>query len=637
MIEATIREQAASLRRAITGETGIPLEGMSAALFFERLHAVITKPDAYISALNELGRELSQQGHHELARTCYRLAATDPNAIGAHANLGHCENRLGLHHDAEARARSILASDPRSLAGWQLLGESLTLQQRYAEAATAYEHALSINPELLSTHWLLARAYEQAEQLEAACATHALALGRHPYDEASLRALVVYKRWLCDWHELDALSDRLSALVEARRSDISPMDFLAEGRSAALEQVCASHHATALQAAIGPHPTAMEKRSTAKTSARLRVGFVSCGFGNHPTAILTSALFERLRASMIEVHLFSSNTAPPSAAQRRLAAAAYRFHHVGHLPASALSHAIRTADIEILIDLDGYSRHRKPQVFAHRPAPIQINWLGYPGTLGARFIDYVIADPYVLPNSLQSHFTEKVVYLPRCYQPTDPTRVVSTPPSREACGLPAEAACVYVCFNATYKLNPRSFTRMLRILRAVPDSVLWLLKGPGLSEDRLRSAAATHGIDSRRLIFMHKQNHEDYLARYRHADLFLDTEHYNAHTTASDALWAGCPVLSRPGDTFATRVAGSLNHYLGMDEMNAHSDEEFVAQAIKYGLDPAYREALRTQLAHRKQQSGLFDVDGYAHDFAALLLSLAVHHRAAGLPHNFVG
>jgi predicted O-linked N-acetylglucosamine transferase (SPINDLY family) len=297
-----------------------------------------------------------------------------------------------------------------------------------------------------------------------------------------------------------------------------------------------------------------------------------------------------------------------------------------------LASRIRAAGIEILIDLDGYSRASKPAVFAYRPAPVQVSWLGFPGTTGATFMDYVIADRFVLPPSLREHFSERVVYLPRCYQPTDPTRVVDAPPSREACGFPAGSSVVYACLNASFKINPRSFVRMLRVVAAVPDSVLWLMTGPGRATERLRESARLAGIDPARLVFAEMLPHSRYLSRYRHADLFLDTEHYNAHTTASDALWAGCPVLTRPGDTFATRVAGSLNHHLGMDELNAGSDEEFVAQAIRYGIDPAYRAALRERLNMQRSLSGLFDVVGYAGDFAELLLRLSAHYRAGGTP-----
>jgi predicted O-linked N-acetylglucosamine transferase (SPINDLY family) len=295
---------------------------------------------------------------------------------------------------------------------------------------------------------------------------------------------------------------------------------------------------------------------------------------------------------------------------------------------------VRDAGIEILVDLDGYSRVREPEVFAYRPAPIQVSWLAYPGTTGADYMDYVIADRFVLPPEHQQHFVEKTVYLPRCYQCSDPTRVVGQPPSREACGLPPKGV-VYACFNTSFKLNPRSVRRMLKVLAAVPGSVLWLLQGAGAMPDRLREEARRVGVEPSRLVFMKKLSHRDYLARYRHADIFLDTEDYNAHTVASDALWAGCPVLTRPGDTFASRVAGSLNVHLGMPEMNVADDAAFVMKAVRYGRDADYRESIKGKLLRQRLQSGLFDIQGFAGDFEDLLMSIAEHRRAGKLPESF--
>ncbi|MFZ1723949.1 MAG: UDP-N-acetylglucosamine-peptide N-acetylglucosaminyltransferase, partial [Dokdonella sp.] len=263
--------------------------------------------------------------------------------------------------------------------------------------------------------------------------------------------------------------------------------------------------------------------------------------------------------------------------------------------------------------------------------PLQINWLAYPGTSGAGWIDYVIADRHVLTADMRRHFSECVAWLPRCFQPSDPGRVIAEPPSRRACGLP-ESGVVYVCFNNSYKLDPRSVDRMLAILKAVPGSVLWLLSGPENSDANLRARIAQTGVDPERIVFMPKLPHAEYLSRYRHADLFLDTAHYNAHTTASDALWAGCPLLTTPGETFAARVAASLNHHLGMDALNAANDDAYVGIASHLGNDPGARAALRAQLGRCRQDSGLFDMDGLADDFLSLVQRMVDRQRAGLAP-----
>ena len=238
------------------------------------------------------------------------------------------------------------------------------------------------------------------------------------------------------------------------------------------------------------------------------------------------------------------------------------------------------------------------------------------------WIDAVLADAFVLPDALAPHFSERVVRLPRCFQPSDTARAIPPAPPRVDCGLPDDAV-VYCCFNNSYKLNPRSVARALAVLRAVPGSVLWLLSGPGRGDERLRAFAHANGVDPARLVFMAKQPHAEYLARLQHADLFLDTEPYNAHTTASDAIWAGCPVLTRPGETFAARVAGSLNHHLGLPGLNVDTDAAFVARAVELGRDRDARRALRARVARQRDASGLFDMQGFARDFARVVAELA--------------
>jgi predicted O-linked N-acetylglucosamine transferase (SPINDLY family) len=270
-----------------------------------------------------------------------------------------------------------------------------------------------------------------------------------------------------------------------------------------------------------------------------------------------------------------------------------------------------------------------PRLFALTPAPIQISWLAYPGSLGAPWYDYLIADEYLIPPRQREHYDEKIACLPRCYQPTDTTRVVAEPPPRAALGLPA-TGFVYCCFNANWKITPQTFALWMRILHEVPDSVLWLLdeRPDSGAAERLRAAARRADVDPRRLVFAPKADHADYLARYRHAGLFLDTLPYNAHTTASDALYAGCPVLTRPGDAFASRVAGSLNRQIGLDELIVVDDEAYVALAIDLAHEPARLDALKTRLRDASTRARLFDTQGYARDFVALLMRIAERARA---------
>jgi predicted O-linked N-acetylglucosamine transferase (SPINDLY family) len=291
-------------------------------------------------------------------------------------------------------------------------------------------------------------------------------------------------------------------------------------------------------------------------------------------------------------------------------------------------------NIEVLYDLRGWGGGGTPEVLARRPAPVQVNWLAYPGTSGAPWIDYVLADRLVLPPELAEHFSEKIAWLPRCFQPSDIQRGIQLAPSRKECGLPDEGV-VLACFNNSYKTNPASFQRMMRILAGVPKTTLWLLSGPGRADERLRKAAHVHGVDPERLVFTPKLPHDQYLSLYQNADLFLDSNPYNAHTTASDALWAGCPVLTSPGLTFASRVAGSLNHHLGLAEMNAVDDDAFVRKAVALAGDREELSRVRALLAQARHEAGLFDMSGFATDFVRAARQMADRARQGLSPQSF--
>lgn len=523
---------------------------------------------------------------------------------------------------AAQRALQLRHDHPEALAR---LGRARWMQGRHAEAAQLLRHASRQVPQHPGIALWLGHALEDAGQPEAAADAYRRAHALMP-DEAYMAAQRLnWQRRLCDWRDLEALSRQVRHAVAQGNPAVEPFAFLSEDASAIEQLACARQRAQVIAQSTPQLPATSVRRH-----GPLRIGFLSNGFGAHPTGLLTVALFEQLRTQpAVQVHLFALNRDDGSTIRQRLHAAAHTLHDLSGQPHAAIAGSIRAAGIDILFDLRGWGGGGTPEVLAMRPAPLQINWLAYPGTSGAPWIDYVLADGFVLPPTLESGFSEKVLRLPRAFQPSDNTRVIEPPPPRRDCGLPEDAA-VFCCFNNSYKLNPRSVGRLLEILRRVPGSVLWLLSGPGNADARLREVAGQHGVDPARLVFMAKLPHPQYLARYRHADLFLDTHPYNAHTTASDALWAGCPVLTAPGQTFAARVAGSLNHHLGLDGMNVADDASFVDTAVALGNDRDALRALRGQLDAARSGSGLFDMHGFAGDFTALLQQLARAHGWQG-------
>ena len=534
----------------------------------------------------------------------------------ADAELEAGDTAAGDH--AATRALQLRPGHPEALAR---LGRTRWMQGRHGEAATLLRQAANLVPEHPGIALWLGHALEDAGQPEAAADAYRQAHRLLPGEPYITAQLLNWQRRLCDWRGLEPLSQQVRRAVAQGTAVVEPFAFLSEDASAAEQLACARQRAAGIAEGLRALPPAQVRRE-----GQLRVGFLSNGFGAHPTGLLTVALFEQLRAlGALELHLFALNADDGSAIRTRLQAAATALHDVSSLPHAAIAARIRATGIDVLFDLRGWGGGGAPAVLAMRPAPVQVNWLAYPGTSGAAWIDYVLADDYVLPAALTPAFSEQVRRLPRAFQPSDNTRVLEPAPGRQACGLPAHGV-VFCCFNNSYKLNPRSMRRAFAVLQGVPGSVLWLLSGPGNADARLRAAAREAGLDPARLVFMPKLPHPTYLARYQQADLFLDTHPYNAHTTASDALWAGCPVLTCPGATFASRVAGSLNHHLQLPAMNAADDRVFVETAIALGNDPQALAALRATLAQRRSDTGLFDMAGFARDFSAEVQAMGRLH-----------
>ncbi len=545
-----------------------------------------------------------------------RLQANPGDAM-AWIVLSEHELDAGDAAAGEAACHRALALHPGHPEALARLGRAQWMQGRRGQAADSLRQAAVNAPGHPGIAVWLGHVLEDVGEAEAAADAYARACALAPDTPQLAAYLLAWRRRLCDWRDLDRLSMQVREAVRRGEGAVEPFAFLSEDSTAAEQLLCARLRAATVARQVRPLPPA-----PARAAGRLRVGFLSNGFGAHPTGLLTAALFEALQSQRdIDTHLFALNRDDGSPIRQRLQAATRLSDVSGH-PHSRIAAAIRDAAIDVLVDLRGWGGGGAPEVLAMRPAPVQVNWLAYPGTSGAPWIDWVLADGFVLPDALEPHFSERVLRLPRCFQPSDTRRILPPPASREACGLPADGI-VLCCFNNSYKLNPASVDRALSVLRQVPGSVLWLLSGPGQADARLRAHAQAGGIDPARLVFMPKQPHAEYLARLQQADLFLDTGPYNAHTTASDALWAGCPVLTRPGDTFAARVAGSLNHHLGMASMNMADDAAFVARAVQLARDPAALAAVRAELAERRQDSGLFDMDGFAADFAKAMHAIA--------------
>ncbi|WP_245986196.1 glycosyltransferase [Azospirillum thermophilum] len=531
-----------------------------------------------------------------------------PAFAAAPCNQGAMLRDLGRLAEAEAALRRALAVDAGLVPAWLNLAAVLRDRGDIQGAVGGVRIALALKPDLAEGHATLALAQRDAGRLAQAVAglTRALALGL-PDPGGALAQLIQQKRHLCRWGGLADLSARLVALVaEGRTQQAHPWIFLGEGAGPALERVCAERYSAWKTRGIVP-----AVHHTAGPRERLRIGYLSADFHEHATAILIAELIERHDRARVEPVGCSYGPDDGGPLRRRLKGAFDRFLDLSTLPDDEAARAIRVAGVDILVDLKGHTNHARPGIAARRPAPVQAQWLGYPGTMGAPFIDHVIADPVVAPPWLQPAFSERIVALPDCYQPNDRSRPIGTTPPRSACGLP-EDGFVFCCFNAAYKITPVWFDLWARLLAAVPGSVLWLLESHPEVPGNLRREAVRRGLSPERLVFSPRLPLPDYLARYRLADLFLDTSPVGAHTTASDALWAGLPVLTMAGDSFASRVGASLLTAVGLPELVTAGPAGYEAAALDLASRPEVLAALKARLAAARDTAPLFDTDRLA-------------------------
>jgi len=363
---------------------------------------------------------------------------------------------------------------------------------------------------------------------------------------------------------------------------------------------------------------------------RIKLGYLSSDFHQHATALLMVEMLEAHDRSQFELHAYSYGHNDGQGMRERLQARFEHFTDITALDDMQAARAIHADAIDILIDLKGYTAGTRTALLTYRPAPIQVNFLGYPGTLGGTFCDYLISDRFITPRHTDAHYSEALACLPHSYQPHGRYVSQAAPPSRTALGLP-EAGLVFCCFNQAYKFTPAVFDVWCQLLDQTPGSVLWLLRNEQ-AEGNLRREAMQRGIAPHRLVFAQDCPQAAHLIRLQQADLVLDTLPYNAHTTASDALWAGVPLVTCAGDTFASRVAGSLLQAVGLSELITYDLHDYAEKALTLAHDPSMLSALRAKLASRRQGAALFDVGAYTVDIEALFTAMWQRHQAGLAP-----
>ncbi len=609
-----------------------------------------------------LGNLFRERGDLPAARTQFeRALASAPEHAGLLNNLGLVLQALGDPAGAEACFRRVLAASPDHPDALGNLASVLFEREAFHQSSATYERLCAIRNDIPAPVWLrrglahqlggdLARAetcFREAARLlpdnpaiqmniGAVCVEqqrHAdaepawlRALELRPRDPYTMSMLAHGRQHRCDWRGLSALHAEINRALETERDpgdgsvdafgEINPFTLLSMP-SSPLAQLRAARRWARDAAPARPRA---RPRLTVAPGERLRVGFVSSDFRAHPMVYLSLEFWERIDRDRFETFAYGIRERDPGPLGRRIEQAFDHFADVSSMPVGDIVRRIADDRIAILLDLNGYTTHARKTIFAHRPAPVQINYLGYPGTLGAPWYDYICVDRFGAPETLQPNFTEQLLHLPNTSFPSDTRRAPrGPPPARAECGLP-EAGFVFCSFNNAYKILPDVFATWMRLLHAVPGSVLWLLGSHAPLLENLRREARLAGIGAERLVFAPRMDSvTDHIARMAAADLFVDSYPYGAHTTANDALLAGLPVVTRAGDTLASRIAGSQLHAIGLPELVTSSEADYETLARRLAQNPAELALLRARLAANRKTFPLFDMARYTRDFEECL------------------
>jgi protein O-GlcNAc transferase len=577
-----------------------------------------------------LGRALCLRGDREAALASLREATTlKPELADAQALLGQELLQEGKCPEAIGHLERALAANQGLADAHVLLGCALFRVERPQDALTSFGRALEIDPRHMRAHLLSSWAHEMLNEYPEATASCEQAAALAPEDPEILSTLLNCSIRTFEWQRAAQILQRIRALP-AGIEGINPFVLLGASDDPA-EQLRASRGwGGRMLHARAPLPGLRSDEHP-----RIRIAYLSRDFYTHATSLLAAELFELHDRAAFEIVGVSYGPDDGSPIRARIAAACDEFLDVRLSSDREIARALREREIDIAVDLKGYTSWARTEILAYRPAPIQVNYLGYPGTMGVALVDYLIADPRVVPEEERLHYSESIVYLPDCYQVNDRQRpLADAVPRRCDVGLPEEAF-VFCCFNNSWKITAPVFEVWMRLLQAVPGSVLWLLDAGPRGRERLQAEAHARGVAASRLVFCPRLSFAPHLARQRLADLFLDTTPVNAHTTASDALWIGLPVVTCAGRSFAARVGASLLHASGLAELVTGSLSEYEELALALARDRTRLAALRAHLERNRLSVPLFDTPAYCRHLESAYRRMCARQRAGAAPESF--
>lgn len=587
------------------------------------LHCTIQLNPTHSKAHSICGLILSQQGLVDEARKSYQTALDlDPQDFQTWSNLGAALHSANKREEALIAYDKAISINPQFAEVWSNKGITLNDLKRYEEALIAYDKAISINSQYTEAWSNKGISLNDLKRYEEALAAYDKAISINPNLDLILGTRLHIKMQIADWAGLEEGLGTLKDKLECGLNVAPPFPLLSLIDNPKLQQQAAQHwikNRAPKNLSLGPISRNLQR-------SKIRLGYFSADFRIHPVALLIAGVFEHHDRNHFEVFGFSYGPKTDDEIRARLKRGFDHFIEVNDQTDREVAKLAREHDIDIAVDLTGLTRFSRQGIFAHRAAPIQVNYLGYPGTSGADYFDYCIADNTLIPEDEAQYYTEKIVYLPHTYQANDDKRALSSKVfTRQECGLPQDGF-IFCCFNNNYKITPSIYTIWMSILKRVEHSVLWLFQDNSAAAKNLLSEAAKQGITADRIIFAKHMPQADHLARHRLAGLFLDTLPYNAHTTASDALWAGLPIITLLGHAFPGRVAASLLKAIGLPELITQNPKEYEELAVGLAKNPEALQQITQKLLANKATKPLFNTKLFTQNLEKIYTTM--HERA---------
>ncbi|APB98374.1 tetratricopeptide repeat protein [Polynucleobacter asymbioticus] len=592
------------------------------SLLQEMLLASPENPDV----LHLLGIVCGMQNRPDDALRFFEQALQlNPDNSALHFNTAKALSTLQRDVDALEHHQKALALDPDNPEIWLNYGRSLDNLRKREEALTCYEKAVVLQPQMAEGWFNKGKILGELRRYTEALQSYINAYQLRPTEPFLLGIILHYKMLICDWADLDGIYLKIQQDLHAHQLVVEPFGF--QGISTSEQDLLESAKIFAKQRFPSRGKAAIQSAPKSKNE-KIRIAYLCGEFRDQATSVLMTGVYESHDPEHFEIYALDNGWDDGGVLRPRMKKAFKEIIDISQMTDPAVVSLIEDLQIDILVNLNGYFGEGRQNIFASHPAPIQVNYLGFPGTLGAEYMDYLIADPIVIPADSRQYYKEKVAYMPNSYQANDSKRVIAAREfTRAELGLP-ESGFVYCCFNNNYKITPETFDSWMRILKAVAGSVLWLIQDNVPAEENLKAEALKRGISPDRIIFAQRLPLPEHLARHKMANLFLDTLPYNAHTTASDSLWAGVPVLTLLGNTFPGRVAASLLNAVGLAELVTHTPQAYEQRAIELARDPLALRGIQDRLVENRLTKPLFDTVLFTQDLEALYKKMVERYRA---------